>query len=201
MLGNTKLERTRVHERDRVAARTCARSQALSQPAVARVYAIFAFPACTLLAASTFDWLGATGASHWRSQMHANRSMLIKLAAVGAVAVAALTGAASASAGTSWSIGISAPGVAIGVAEPSPVYYEPAPVYSRPAPVYYQPAAVYYRPAPPAAYAPAPVYYEPGFRGEARRFYRADWDGGRRWDRREWGHERREDRRGWGDRD
>lgn len=133
--------------------------------------------------------------------MHASRSMLARLAVVGTVAVAALAGAVSASAGTNWSVGIYAPGVAIGVAEPAPVYYEPAPVYARPAPVYYQPAPVYYRPAPPVAYAPAPVYYEPGYRGEGRRSYRADWEGGRRWDRRDWGHERREDRRGWGGRD
>ena len=139
--------------------------------------------------------------------MRSNRSSLVKLAAVGFVAVAALTAAVSASAETSWSVGISAPGVAIGVAEPAPpVYYGPAPVYSRPAPVYYQPAPVYYRPAPPAVYVPGRAYYEPGYRGEGRGFYRADWDSGRRWDhrdgdRRDWGHERHEGRRGWGDRD
>jgi hypothetical protein len=117
-----------------------------------------------------------------------NRSTFFKWAAASTVAVGALFTVASASAGASWSVGISAPGVAIGVAEPGPVYYEPAPVYSRPAPVYYEPAPpVYYRPPPPPppvyyrpapVYEAAPVYYEPGYR---------------------WGH--RHHRRDWGDRD
>lgn len=143
--------------------------------------------------------------------MNASRSVFVKLAAIGAVVIAASTGAASANAGPNWAVGINAPGLVIGVAERAPVYYEPAPVYARPAPVYYPPAPVYYRPAPPVTYAPAPVYYEPGYRGEGRRAYRTDWEGGRRWDRREWGHdrheryERRDDRRdergAWGHRD
>ncbi|MEJ8826372.1 hypothetical protein WKW80_30850 [Variovorax humicola] len=141
--------------------------------------------------------------------MHASHSVLVKLAAVGVVAVAALTGAAAASAGANWSVGISLPGVEVGVADPAPVYYQPAPVYSRPAPVYqpapaYRPAPVYYRPAPPVAYAPAPVYYEPRYRDEERRVYRAGWGGGRHWERRDWDrreHEHREDRRAWNDRD
>ena len=130
--------------------------------------------------------------------MHAGRSVLVKLAAVGVVAVAALTGAASASAGTNWSVGIAVPGVVVSGGESG--YYQPAPVYAPPAPVYYRPDPVY-RAAPPVAYAPAPVYYEPGYRGEGRRFYRSDWEGGRRSDRRDWRHERHEERRGWGDRD
>ena len=131
--------------------------------------------------------------------MQAGRSVLVKLAAVGVLAVEALAGAASASAGTNWSVGIAVPGVVVGAGEPAR-YYEPAPVYAPPAPVYYQPAPVY-RAAPPVAYAPAPVYYEPGYRGEGRRFYRSEWNDGRRWDHRDWRHERREERRGWGDRD
>ncbi len=131
--------------------------------------------------------------------MNASRSTLVKLAAVVTVAVGALAGAASASAGTRWSVGISAPGVVIGAGEPAPVYYGAAPVYSHPAPVYY-------RPAPPVVYASAPTYY-----GEGRRGYGAEWEGDRRWDRRdwnhrdtdrhEWRHERGEERRGWGERD
>ena len=133
--------------------------------------------------------------------MNTSRSTLAKLAALGAFAIAALTGAASASAGTNWSVDISAPGVVIGAGEPAPVYYEPAPVYSPPAPVYYQPPPVYYRPAPPVAYGPAPVYYEPRYREGGRRFYRGDWEHGRHWHRHDGRHERHEDRRGWGDRD
>lgn len=119
------------------------------------------------------------------------RSTFLKLASTTVLATAALFGAASASAGTSWSLGIAAPGVAIGINDPGPVYYEPAPVYSRPAPIYYQPAPpVYYRP-PPAYYAPpAPVYYEPGYRHEGRRFHRRDWDEGRRGYRRGWDGDR-----------
>src|SRR5688572_27582713 len=81
----------------------------------------------------------------------------LKLGAAGFVAAAALFTAASANAGTNWSIGINLPGVV--VSEPAPVYYEPAPVYSRPAPTYYQPAQPIYS-------VPAPVYYEPGSRWE-----------------------------------
>lgn len=124
--------------------------------------------------------------------MNIDRSVVFKWIAASAVAAGALFAAASANAGTSWSVGISAPGVAIGVAEPGPVYYEPAPVYSRPAPVYYEPAPpVYYRPPPPVyyrppppAYRPAPVYYGPpaavyygpGERWRHRHHHRRDWD-------------------------
>lgn len=121
--------------------------------------------------------------------MSLDRSTFFKWAAAGAIAASALFAAASANAQVSWSVGISAPGVAIGVAEPGPVYYEPAPVYSRPAPIYYQPAPpVYYQRPPPAYDRPAPVYYgppaqgyyEPGERWRHRHHYRRhhdrDWD-------------------------
>lgn len=135
--------------------------------------------------------------------MSIHRSTFLKLASMTVVAAAAIFGAASASAQASWSLGISAPGVAIGFSDPGPAYYEPAPVYSRPAPIYYQPAPpVYYRP-PPAYYAPpAPVYYEPGYRHEGRRFHRRDWDGDQRGHRRDWEGDRHGYRRAWeGDRD
>jgi len=95
--------------------------------------------------------------------MSLTRSTFFKWAAAGAVAAGALFTAVSANArgDVSWSLGISAPGVAVGVAAP-PVYYAPPPpVYYRPAaPVYYAPPPVYYRPAP-VYYAPAPAYYGP----------------------------------------
>ncbi|MDM0074890.1 hypothetical protein QTH90_10895 [Variovorax sp. J2P1-59] len=110
-----------------------------------------------------------------------------KWAAATAIAAGALFVAASANAEVNWSVGINVPGVAVGVAEPAPIYYEPAPVYSRPAPIYYQPAPpVYYqRPPPPAYYAPAPVYYGPpapyydgrGERWRHRHHHGRDWDG------------------------
>jgi len=85
------------------------------------------------------------------------RSTFFKWAAAGAVAAGALFAASSASAGVSWSVGINAPGVAVGVANPG-YYYPPAPVYvAPPPPVYYRPAPVYYAP-PPVYVAPRPVY-------------------------------------------
>lgn len=99
---------------------------------------------------------------------------VFKLAAAGFVAAGTLFTAASANAGTSWSIGVSVPGVV--VSEPAPVYYAPEPVYSRPAPTYYQPAQPVYS-------VPAPVYYEPRSHWEERRAER--WEE-RRAERREW---------------
>ena len=51
-----------------------------------------------------------------------------------------------------WSVGIGAPGVAIGA---SNGYYAPAPVYYAPAPVYYAPPPAYY----------VPNYYTPFYFG------------------------------------
>jgi hypothetical protein len=116
--------------------------------------------------------------------MTLNRSPFLKLAAaVGAVAAGTLFTAGSANAGASWAVGINLPGVAIGVAEPAPVYY-PAPVYSAPAPVYYESAPrAYYRPPPAAYYRPAPVYdvqpapgYWRGERWRHRHHSHRDWD-------------------------
>ncbi|VTU23314.1 hypothetical protein [Variovorax sp. RA8] len=101
--------------------------------------------------------------------MSLTRSTFFKWAAAGAVAAGALFTAASANArgDVSWSVGISAPGVAVGVAAP-PVYYAPPPVYYRPA------APVYYAPPPPVYYRPAPVYYgpPPAYYGPPRGYYR-----------------------------
>lgn len=110
--------------------------------------------------------------------------------------------AGAASAGNAWSVGISAPGVAIGLVEPAPAYYPAypaAPAYVAPSPRYYEPAPVYQRPPPPPAfvpgYAPAPVYYQ-----RESRYGRDDWEA-RRWERRQWRERREEARRyGW-DRD
>jgi hypothetical protein len=87
-----------------------------------------------------------------------NLFSLFKWTGVGAVAACSLLAGVSANAEVNWSIGVSVPGVAVGVVDP-PVYYVPAPVYVAPPPVYYQPAPrVYYR-SPPVYYRPAPVYY------------------------------------------
>ena len=126
--------------------------------------------------------------------MSFNRSTFFKWAAASVLASGALFAAASANAQVNWSVGVNAPGVSIGVAEPGPVYYEPAPVYSRPAPVYYQPAPpVYYRPAPPVYARPEPVYYGP----PAQAYY----EPGDRWRHRHHDHRDWDDRGGRGDRD
>ena len=113
------------------------------------------------------------------------------------IALALLLGSSPAQArDLNWSVGISAPGVVVGVGNsgyngyqgyapqpryysappgyyaPPPVYYAPPPpVYYQPRPVYVAPPQVYYAPAPrPIYYAPpAPSYrpyYGPGWRGQ-----------------------------------
>lgn len=90
--------------------------------------------------------------------------------ATAAVAVSlgalALAPAAHARSDVVWSVGISSPGVAVGVSNAYPVYTQPAPVYVQPAPVYVQPRPVYVYPRPviyqqPVYVQPAPVYYGP----------------------------------------
>ncbi|MDP9606528.1 hypothetical protein ABL840_20750 [Variovorax sp. NFACC27] len=73
-----------------------------------------------------------------------------------AVPVFALMVATSATAGVSWSFGISVPAPA--VVAPAPIFYEPTPAYVVPAPSYYPPP-VLLRPAPPVYYRPAPPAY------------------------------------------
>ena len=92
--------------------------------------------------------------------MSLTRSTFFKFAAAGAVAAGALFTMASANArgDVSWSVGINAPGIAVGVAAP-PVYYAPPP------PVYYRPAPVYYGPPAPVYYSQPPGYYRNYYRG------------------------------------
>jgi hypothetical protein len=128
------------------------------------------------------------------------RSSFVKPAAlISGLILALFAGAASAH--NAWSVGISAPGSAIGFVEPAPAYYpaySAAPAYVAPSPRYYEPAPVYQRTLPPVfvpGYAPAPVYYQ-----TESRYGREDWEA-RRWERRQWRERREEARRyGW-DRD
>ncbi len=66
-----------------------------------------------------------------------------------------------------WSVGISSPGVQIGVANAAPVIVAPAPMYYHAAPpVYAPPQVVYGAPQvvygqPPVVYGPPPVVYGP----------------------------------------
>lgn len=109
-----------------------------------------------------------------KEKLMIQRRSLYALAASAGVALAMLTaaGTAQAGGGVSWSVGIGAPGVAVGVASPQPYYYAPPPAYYAPQPVYVPPPPpVYYRPArpvyyaPPVVVAPPAVYYGGGYRG------------------------------------
>ncbi|GEM_PF-584134 len=97
--------------------------------------------------------------------MTSTRSFLSMAAAAG-LALALGVGAAPAQArDVNWSIGVSSPGVVVGVSSGYPMYVAPPPVYVAPRPVYYPPSPVYYAPrpvyytAPPVYYAPPPAYY------------------------------------------
>ena len=103
-------------------------------------------------------------------------------------ATAALLGAASAQAGTQWSIGISLPATGVVVSNgsgyyaPAPVYYEPAPVVRYvPAPRYVERDVYYAPPAPRVVY--APVYHDHRWDGRHDR-----WDHGRHHGRRDHHH-------------
>lgn len=56
-----------------------------------------------------------------------------------------------------WSVGVSSPGVSVGITNgwPGPVLVQSAPVYMHPAPVYLRPSPVFVRPV-----AVAPIYYQ-----------------------------------------
>ncbi len=85
------------------------------------------------------------------------------VALVGTLVIGALgfAGAAQARDNVYWSLGVGAPGVALGVGNAPPVVYAPPPpVYVAPPPVYVPSRPVYMAPPPPAYYAP-PVVYRP----------------------------------------
>ena len=77
--------------------------------------------------------------------MTKNRS-LYALAAAAGVALAALGGVSTAQArDVNWAVGVSAPGVSVGVGNGYSVYSSPAPVYYAPPVVIAPPAYGYYR--------------------------------------------------------
>ena len=91
--------------------------------------------------------------------------MLVMAGMTATLAVAALgfSHTAEARDNVGVSVGISVPGVQIGVGNvyPAyPVYQQAPPVYVQPRPVYVQPRPVYVQPAP-VYYGPQPVYYGP----------------------------------------
>lgn len=104
--------------------------------------------------------------------MKINRSISSLVAAAGvALAALGMAGAAQAD-NVYWSVGVSSPGVNVGVANGPPVYqqvYEP--VYVQPRPVYVAPRPVYRRAPPQVVYVqPEPVYMAPP------RYVEAGWD-------------------------
>jgi hypothetical protein len=84
----------------------------------------------------------------------------------GAALVAVLASAASTSAlagDVYWSVGLSVPGVQVGVVSPQPVYVSPQPSYvqyGQVLPVYSQPQVIYTQPRP-VYVQPRPVYLQP----------------------------------------
>jgi hypothetical protein len=80
--------------------------------------------------------------------MNTRRSVHLTAAAL---ALAGFGAVGSAHADVAWSVGIAAPGVAVGFGAPVPIYVAPPPVYVAPPPVYVPPP-------PPVYVAPYPVY-------------------------------------------
>ncbi|MBS0509184.1 MAG: hypothetical protein JSR53_17555 [Proteobacteria bacterium] len=103
-------------------------------------------------------------------------------AGMAGLALALLAGAGTAQARSDvyWSVGVGAPGVAVGLGNAAPVYYAPPPpvYYAPPPPVYYAPPRpVYYAPPPPVVYAPPPPmgYYGGGWGHRHHHHHRRDW--------------------------
>ena len=107
-----------------------------------------------------------------RSVSSTRTLLMAGAAAVVSVAAQGFSTGAQARSDINFSVGVSAPGVVVGVSNAYPVYtspvygYQPQPVYVQPPPVYYQPRPVY-RPRPvyvqaPVYVGPPPVYYRGG---------------------------------------
>lgn len=110
--------------------------------------------------------------------MKANRSGKYSAwarAGAASLAVLALGASTTAVAGdVYWSVGLSSPGVQLGVFSPQPIYVQPQPVYVQPQAVYVQPQPYYVQPRPvyvqpqvvytqsrPVYVQPRPVYVQP----------------------------------------
>lgn len=144
-----------------------------------------------------------------------NMRSAASLVAVAALTLAGMGATAVAHAGGNvyWSIGLSSPGVQVGVGSGvpyvvhQPVYVQPYPVYIEPRPVYVQPRPVYIEPRPVIYVRPAPVHFAPpeyiqsnwqrpgpgwrqGHRHHRHDDYRSDRHDGRRS-----GHDRHDNRR------
>lgn len=124
--------------------------------------------------------------AHWaRTSAWARGLSLVALAASAWALSTAASQAHARDNNISWSIGLSSPGVAVGVTN-GPVYVERYPVYEERYPVYVERRPVYQRPIVverrPVVVYPQPVYVAP------RPYYRAGWGYGPRWEGRGYGH-------------
>ena len=100
--------------------------------------------------------------------MKSKRSIYASTAAAAAFGLAALLSSTAANAqNVYWSVGVSSPGVQVGVQNAPPVVYlppqvvyqQPQVVYQQPQVVYVQPRPVYVQPQPVYYTQPAPIYY------------------------------------------
>ena len=99
--------------------------------------------------------------------MTINRSMFSRHLKSGAAvltvaffATMGIAGAAHAD-NLTWSLGLSSPGVVVGVSNAQPVYVQPQRVYVQPQPVYVQPRPVYVQPQVVYQQQPQVVYVQP----------------------------------------
>ena len=93
---------------------------------------------------------------------------LVALAGAASLALLALGASTAAFAGdVYWSVGVSSPGVQLGVFSPQPVYAQPQVIYTQPQVIYTQPQVIYTQPRPvyvqqaPVYVQPRPVYVQP----------------------------------------
>ena len=104
--------------------------------------------------------------------LHSRRLLRLSTTFAGAagIALALLLGSSPAQArDLNWSVGVSAPGVVVGVGNGGYANYggyggyryAPPPRYYSAPPGYYAPPPVYYAPPPPVYYQPRPVYVAP----------------------------------------
>jgi PXPV repeat (3 copies) len=108
-----------------------------------------------------------------KEKMMRVKSSVGVLAGAAALVALALGSSTAALAGdVFWSVGLSSPGVQVGVFSPQPVYVQPQPYYAQPQvyvqpPVYAQPQVIYTQPRPvyvqpqPVYVQPRPVYVQP----------------------------------------
>lgn len=117
-----------------------------------------------------------------------NHRLTRSLAATAVAVVALVTAGAAQADDVFWSIGLSSPGVQLGVSNAQPVLIQ-QPMYVEPYPVYVRPRPVYIAPRPVIYVRPAPIYYGPP------QYIQSGWERpGHGWRRHGRGHGRGHDR-------